>query len=524
MSKRKTLLQTNALDRAIGIFSPTTALRRARARTALNFMAGSVSRTGAGRKGSLSNWFVRRLTRFSEARERQDLTDRSEDLIANNPHATSIVDSTALNVVGGAGLLPQSKIPHKRLGISEDQAKEVADQAEWAFWEWAKQADAEGEDHFCDIQFMNIRAAASRGEYLVLPVYPNTPGRTFDLALQVLDSRRLRTPRNMMSDRDIRDGIRLGPHGEKLKYYIADPDDGKLTTTLTSNSFREISAMRGHRRNVFHGFIRKEAEQVRGISPLSPCLKLFKDYDDYMDFEVVGAILAASFPVFIETPIGEDPSSYTGETTTEGTKNYKEYTPGQVMYGNAGQKPHIIKSERPGNSFPVFVETLLRAVGAATGLPYEVVAKDFSKTNYSSARAALLEAWRFFNHYQVWLVNHFNQPVWEMVFEEAWLRGMIKLPKGAPDFYQARGLWTNATWTPPKRGWIDPVKEVASGKEAIVSNMLTLADWYAEQGKDYEEELRQIAKERKLMKDLGLTMADLPGFDLAKMATVPEGQ
>lgn len=519
---KKALLQTNALDRAIGIFSPATALKRARSRTALNFMAGSVSRTGASKKGTLGNWFVRRLTRFSEGRERQDLTDRSEDLIANNPHATSIVDSTALNVVGGAGMLPQSKPPFKLLGISEEQAKEVADQAEWAFWEWSKEADVEGEDHFSDIQLLNIRSMVGRGEYLVLPVYPDTPGRKFSLALQVLDNRRLRTPRNLMNDRDVRDGIRLGPHGEKLSYYIADPDDGKLTTNLNSNSFQPIAARRGHLRNIFHGFHRKDAEQVRGISALAPCLKIFKDYDDYMDFEVVGAILAASFAIWIETPPGEDPNKYAGETATDGSNKYKEVTPGQIMYGTAGQKPHIMKSERPGNSFPIFVETMLRAIGAATGLPYEIVAKDFSKTNYSSARAALLEAWRFFNHYQVWLVNHFNQPVWEMVFEEAWLRGMIKLPKGSPDFYQARKLWTNATWTPPKRGWIDPVKEVAAGKEAVVSNMLTLADWYGEQGKDYEEELRQIAKERKLMKELGLTMADLPGFDLAKMATAPE--
>jgi capsid protein len=150
------------------------------------------------------------------------------------------------------------------------------------------------------------------------------------------------------------------------------------------------------------------------------------------------------------------------------------------------------------------------------------VAKDFSKTNYSSARAAMLEAWRLIQLYQVWLVNHFNQPVWEMVFEEAWLKGYIKLPSGAPDFYMARELWTNTTWTPPKRGHIDPVKEVASGKEAIISNMRTLADWYAEQGKDWQEELRQIGSERKLMKDLGLTMSDLPGFDLAAIASQPD--
>jgi len=128
MSKRPAL-KMNVLDRAIGYFSPQSGLRRAKARTTLGFMAGGVSRTGAGRKGSLGNWFVRRLTRASEERERVITVDRAADLVANNPHATSIVDSTALSTVGGAGMLPQSKPAFKQLGISEDQAAAVADQA-----------------------------------------------------------------------------------------------------------------------------------------------------------------------------------------------------------------------------------------------------------------------------------------------------------------------------------------------------------------------------------------------------------
>lgn len=521
---KKATPRLNLVDKVVGYFSPENGMRRARSRAGLDFMAGGVSRTGAGSKGSLGNWLVKRLTRYNEGRERLTITDRAEDLAANNPHAASIIDSSALNITGGAGLTPQSKPSAARLGITEEQAREVAEQAEWAFYEWSREADAEGEDTFADIQYQNVRAMMSRGEYLTLPVYPDTPGRKFSLALQQLDSRRLRTPHNLTNSLDVRDGIKLGKHSERLIYYIADPDDGKLTTSLNSNHFAQIPARRGHLKNIFHGFHKKEAEQIRGVSLLAPCLKPFKDYDDYIDFELVGAIIAASFPVFIETPLNEDPENLVGgdNGTDSSGRRIKEYSPGQVMYGNAGQKPHIIKNERPGGSFPIFVETMLRAVGAATGLPYEIVAKDFSKTNYSSARAALLEAWRFFSMYQTWLVNHFTQPVWEMVFEEAWLRGMIKLPKGSPDFYSARSAWTNASWTPPKRGWIDPVKEVAAGKEAIISNMSTLADWYAEQGKDWEEQLRQIERERQLMKDLGLTMADLPGFDLAKIASQPD--
>lgn len=518
------LVKLNALDRAIGIFSPGTALKRGRERAALGFMAGSVSRTGGGRKGSLSNWFVQRLNRYSEERERVTTTDRAEDLVANNPHATSIIESTTLNVVGGAGLIPQSRPNFKILGISEDAAGEIAEQAEFWFSEWSKECDAEGVSHFADIQYQTIYSMLKKGEYLNLPVQMETgPARQFNLAIQVLDSLRLRTPLDLRSDKNVRDGIRLGKNSEPVIYYVADPDDGRLTTSLLSSSFQPIPAMRGHQKGIFHGFHKKDAEQVRGFSCLAPIVKLFKDYDDYIDFHIVGEVLAASFPVFIETPLGENPGQYTGETGVDKAtgRKLKEIVPGAVHYGETGQKPHILKSER-SQGFGVFLETMLRALGAGAGLPYEIVAKDFSKTNYSSARAALLEAYRLFSMYQVWLINHHNQPIWSMVFEEAWLRGRIRLPKGAPDFYQARAAYTAASWTPPKRGAIDIVKEVAAGKEGIVSNMITMADWYAEQGKDWQEELRQISRERKLMKELDLTMADMPGFDLAKMATQSE--
>lgn len=116
-------------------------------------------------------------------------------------------------------------------------------------------------------------------------------------------------------------------------------------------------------------------------------MKFFRDLSDYLDFELVGAIVAASFPVFIETANPDLASGGFSNTTTK--QKYQEFSPGGVFYGAYGERPHVLNSNRPGDSFAPFVERLLRAVGASVGLPYEVVAKDFSKTNYSSARAAL---------------------------------------------------------------------------------------------------------------------------------------
>ena len=54
------------------------------------------------------------------------------------------------------------------------------------------------------------------------------------------------------------------------------------------------------------------------------------------------------------------------------------------------------------------------------------------------------------------------------------------------------------------RECVDPAKEANAQATRLASNTTTLAYEYARQGKDWEAELRQRAKERQLMKELGL--------------------
>ena len=54
---------------------------------------------------------------------------------------------------------------------------------------------------------------------------------------------------------------------------------------------------------------------------------------------------------------------------------------------------------------------------------------------------------------------------------------------------------------------VDPAKEANAQATRLTSNTTTLAYEYARQGKDWEADLRQRAKEQALMKELGLTAA-----------------
>jgi len=126
--------------------------------------------------------------------------------------------------------------------------------------------------------------------------------------------------------------------------------------------------------------------------------------------------------------------------------------------------------------------------------------KDFSKTNYSSARAALLEAWRFFNGRRAWLSTYWTKPVYELWLEEAVNAGKIE----AESFYLNKSAWTRCKWIGPGRGWVDPVKEAQASQIRMDAGLSTLEDECAMQGLDWEEVLEQRARERAKMKELGL--------------------
>ena len=114
-----------------------------------------VTRTAGAFKGTLGKWVTGRLMRSSEPRERQTIATRALDLVANDPHATSIVDSMGMNIVG-TGLVPQSRPNFKMLGWREEDAKAFQEQAEWAFSVWSAEADARGRLPFWAIQFLSI--------------------------------------------------------------------------------------------------------------------------------------------------------------------------------------------------------------------------------------------------------------------------------------------------------------------------------------------------------------------------------
>ena len=187
-----------------------------------------------------------------------------------------------------------------------------------------------------------------------------------------------------------------------------------------------------------------------------------------------------------------------------------------------GEKFGIQNAARPAAQFGEFEKACLRNIASGLGLSYEQLSQDWSSTNYSSARAALIEVWRGFNRSRTRFAEQFATPWYMLWMEEAIDRGDLKLPKGGPDFYEAKGAYCRAKWIGPPRGWVDPVKEGQAAQIRMDSLLSTLEEECAEQGRDYEEVLDQVQRENLMLKERGLTRATLTAKVLAPGEEAPE--
>ena len=490
------------IDHAIEAVSPTRALKRQQARAKLQMLSAY---RGAERGRLREGWIPPQDSADAALlADLPTLRKRSRDLNRNDGLASGITSTIVTNTVG-TGLNPQSRPDAEGLGITDEQGESFANNTERNWKRWTKEADAGNRMHFNELTALVERQILENGEVLLLPVRANDPNRFLPLAFEVIEADRLQTPTGQVSNRTIRSGVELGDRGQPIAYWINPhhPGDTALgrSAPTSSKDFIRYPAMndRTGEPNILHLYWTKRPRQTRGEPFFSSVLTHFKDLSDYMEAELVAARIQACFALIFES---EDPYS-SGQGNATGTdaggNRLEEIEPGTVHYASQGEKAHMIQPTRPGNTFDAFVDKIVRMIGASLGLPYELVMKDFSKTNYSSARAALLEARRFFKNRQVWLASRLCDPLWTMVQREAWIAGHLP---GVNLFQDTAAMWLNVKWIAPGWGWVDPVKEVKASLEAINGGLSTLAEECAAiGGKDWQDTARQAKREQKFYED-----------------------
>lgn len=451
--------------------------------------------------------------------ERDMLAARVHDIARNDGWASAAMDRQVDSVVGSGWRL-SSKPNAKSLGIDAEAAAELADaiEAEWNDYvnDPGLYVDAGRRLTEGMIDALAFRHRCLDGEaFGVLYWLPNR-GSPYATTIMGIDPDRVSQPDNRTETQTLRAGVEMDEFGVPVAYHIRKTHPGDFVVADPGiNVWQRVRRETDWGRAIcIHAFEPKRWGQVRGVPPLSPILRKLKQLTRYDEAELQAAILNSILAAFIESPMDHDSLA---ESIAGGTLdpyqaervNYYKAAPlrmpgAQVSFLYPGEKANLTTPQHPSSTFEVFERTALRNVASAAGITYEQLTGDYSQVNYSSARAALLEVYRGFNSRKEGFAAQWKQPFFAAWLEEAIEKGRVVLPAGAPLFAEKRAAYCNAEWIGPGRGWVDPQKEADAAVTRLDAGLSTLERECAEQGLDWVEVANQRARERSVLKELGL--------------------
>lgn len=440
--------------------------------------------------------------------EAPTLASRAQDLERNHGIAAGMVRTNVDNIVG-TGLRLNARPDWRALGWTKERADAWSRDVEskWRSFANVPEFDAARQLTFGGMTVLQMRSVVINGEALGLPQWlPGRPGAKWSTAVQAIDPARLSNPIGTVSGARLRNGVEINDFEEPIAYHIRRSHPFDVYSGLSGDmTWERVPARTSFGRlRVLHMYEKLTPGQSRGRSMLASVMGAFRMLDHYQRIELQTAVVNSMIAAFIETPLKADEiadlfgsdkaymASRAGwEVKLEGAG---------VIPLHPGDKLSPFTPTRPNSAYSAFVEAILRYIGTGLNMPYELLMKDFSKTTYSSARAAMLEAWRYFTAMREWLATSWCSPVYALWLEEAVRRGEVE----APGFDANRAAYCAAEWIGPGRGWVDPMKEAQAAGERMRNGVSTLAREAAEQGQHWEEVLQQRATENAMAEELGL--------------------
>lgn len=467
------------------------------------------------------------------------LRNRSADQAINTPIGAAAIQTSSMHTVG-AGLKVFPKIHYLDLGLTHEEARAWNRKArrEFDLWAASKHCDLYRRNSFYDLQDLAYVAYLVDGDSFALfrRKLP-TPFMPYSLRLQIIEGNRISNPysgsltggygvfsveaKNQSNGNRIVSGVEIDAEGAIEAYWISNKVPGDLVEAAQMDAwvrvkaFGDLSGMP----NIVQICHDVRSEQYRGVPYLAPVIETLKQVSRYTNAELTAAIIKSFFALFFtNAPAGAAgldgiaPSAIYGNEEEEvdprrPVVDVAEYDlgPGTLNALPAGVDVKAVDAGRSMSTFDPFVTQLIKHIGAAINIPYEVLMKNFT-SSYSASRAAMLQAWEEFKLRRTWFARDFCQPVYEAWLAEAVAIGRIDAP-GFFDDPAIRAAWVSADWYGPTMSILDPVKDIKGSALRVQYGLSTREREAAEMtGTDFEENLDQLAWEMKLIESKGLTL------------------
>ena len=474
----------NWLDSAIGWINPELGYKRECFRQALGEKR---SYDAATHDRQNTNWRAVNLSgEYTDRYSRETVRARARDLERNSDIMNAVTGAYKRNIFGG-GYRLRATTDNEKL----DQEIEKI----WKIWCKKQNCDVTGTQSFNSMMRMAIQRKKIDGGILLLKRYTAggiTPFKLQAIEVDELDSTVMapKTPGNKVVG-----GIEYNSYNRPVGYYILQ---------YSLDGYSTIEPVYIDEKDAIFFFSKRRPSQVREMSDMSPTITRIRDANEFMRAVSVKERILSCLSVFIKRELPQSGLGRGGVMKdSEQSYNYqgKTLTPGMIQYLNKGDEAQVVNPSGQATDATAYIKQEMRLVASGQGLSYETVSRDMSESNYSSARQGIIEDDLTYTEDRDLLLEVMDE-IYETFVISLVLSDKVKIP----GFWEDKNKYLEHTWIQAPKRWIDPLKEANANRVALNTGQKSWADLAAENGKDWKEQIDEMAEVMEYGKKKGINM------------------
>jgi lambda family phage portal protein len=482
---------------------------------------------------------MRKATMRDGQRDVREAAERAAALAIDFMHNSGWIAGAVTQVLCdtiGEELKLSCRAKLKKLGYSDKQAREWRSvvEEEWRKWAWnPKECDLAGKATIAEMADAVLRGFLGTGEgFGILDFMEAAERRRYGVqtGIKVSLVASHRCPRTTREADGLEDGIFQDDNGRALQYLFKVRSRG-------IESERKIDAA-----DVIHVMDRGEnLNSVRGISPIAPALKVLSQADQLADFTLAKALLQTVFAATINSPEPSEDAFKSLQTledieTPEGwdentdgpwgefigglqqdlmevwgarigalkEKGISMSDPARVNHLGPGETFTLHTTSTPNSDYLEFFRNLLREIARCIGVTYESLSMDHTDASYSSVLMSVASIWPIVLRRRSRIMIPFLQAIYERWLEEMIERGKIAIKGGREAFRRHREDVFQAEWHGPGAPSADNYKAAMAEKIELELGISSFFDICAKRGKNGQEQIDQLGREKKLFEDAGV--------------------